>query len=94
MLGQLVPRFSKVVYLSASSGDKVRSKGGDSTEWMLFFRLFPAIEFLDLSGGVAVHIASALVDAAKMVTDVFPALHSVRLDKGEGEDQEGRNKTV
>ena len=91
VLGQLIPRFSKVVYLS-TSGDKVRSKGGDSTEWSPFFHLFPAIEFLDLSGGVAVHIASALVYAAKMVTGVFPVHHSIGLDKGKGEDQEGHNK--
>lgn len=89
----LVPRFSNVVYLSAS-GDKVRSKGRDSTKWLSFFRLFPAVEFLDLSGGVAVYIASTLVDAAKMVTDVFPVLHSIGLDKGEGEVEEGCKKTV
>jgi hypothetical protein len=93
VLGRLVPVFSNVVYLSAS-GDKVRSKEVDSTQWLPFFRLFPAIEFLDLSGGVAVYIASALVDAAKTVTDVFPALHSIGLDKGEGEDEEGCTKTV
>jgi hypothetical protein len=93
VLGQLVPVFSHVVYLSAS-GDKGRSEEVDGTQWLPFFRLFSAVEFLDLSGGVAVYIASALVDAAKMVTDVFPALHSIGLDKGEGEDEEGCKKTV
>jgi hypothetical protein len=93
VLGQLVPRFPNVVYLSAS-GEKVRSKGVDSTKWLPLFRLFPAVKFLDLSGGVAAHIASALVDAAETVTDVFPALHSIGLDKGEGKDEEGCKKTV
>ena len=53
----------------------------DSTKWLPFFRLFPAIKVLDLSGGMASHIASALVDAAKLVTDVFLVLHSIGLDE-------------
>ena len=76
VLGRLVAIFSNVDRLTAG-GNKVRSREMDSTKWLPFFRLFPAIKVLDLSGGVASHIASALVDAAKLVTDVFPVLHSI-----------------
>jgi hypothetical protein len=34
----------------------------DSTEWLMFLRLFPAVEKLHLSGDVVPYIASALED--------------------------------
>ncbi len=52
-----------------------------SAEWFPFFRLFPAVEVLHLSGAVGADIASSLEDIAEEVaTDVFPALHTIWLD--------------
>ncbi|KAH9035491.1 hypothetical protein EDB85DRAFT_2143657 [Lactarius pseudohatsudake] len=59
----------------------------DSAEWLPLLRLFPAVEALHLSGGVAACIASALEDTAKeMTTEVFPALHLLWLDEDNMED--------
>jgi hypothetical protein len=66
----------------------------DITEWLPFFRLFPAVEALHLSGGVAAYIASALEDNAdpeKMVTDVFPAPYLIWLDEGDDYDSESED---
>ncbi|KAH8996950.1 hypothetical protein EDB86DRAFT_3243223 [Lactarius hatsudake] len=73
----------------------------DTTDWLPFFRLFPAVETLHLSGGVATYIASALEDTAnpeEIITDVLPALRLIWLDEatdGVGEDEdEDRNEPV
>jgi hypothetical protein len=90
VLGQLALTFSKVDCLAAD-GDHVFSRKMDISEWLPFFRLFPAVGALHLSGGVAAYIASALEDTAdpeEMVTDVFPALRVMWLDEGDDDDSE------
>ncbi|KAH9161341.1 hypothetical protein EDB89DRAFT_739871 [Lactarius sanguifluus] len=89
LLGQLVTVSSNVDHLSAH-GDHVESSRRfdmDSTKWLPLLRLFPTVEALHLSGGVAASIASALEDTAEeMTTEVFPALHLLRLDEDNMED--------
>lgn len=94
VLGQLAATFSEVNHLTAH-GDHVYSREMDITEWLSFFRLFPAVEALHLSGGVAAHIASALEDTAdpeEMVTDIFPALRLIWLDEGNDDDSEPEDR--
>ncbi|KAH9037999.1 hypothetical protein EDB83DRAFT_2524576 [Lactarius deliciosus] len=100
LLDQVVSLFSKVDHLDAN-GDHVYSRAMDITDWLPFFRLFPAVETLHLSGGVAAYIASALEDTAdpeEIITDVLPALRLIWLDEateGVGEDEdEDRNEPV
>ena len=87
VLGQLVATFSKVDHLT-THGNLADTGGTNITEWLPFFRLFPAVEALHISGGVAASIASALEDTADpsvMVTDVFPELYLIWLDEGDDE---------
>ncbi|KAH9003648.1 hypothetical protein EDB86DRAFT_3240985 [Lactarius hatsudake] len=95
VLDQLVPMFSYVDHLDAH-GDHVYSRGMDITDWLPFFRLFPAVETLHLSGGIAAYIVSALEDTAdpeETVTDVLPALRLIWLDEAT-EDEDDHNKPV
>jgi hypothetical protein len=89
VLGQLVATFSKVDHLTAH-GHHVYSREIGITDWPPFFCLFPAVEVLHLSGGVAAHIASALEDTAdpEMVIDAFPELNLIWLDEGGGGDDD------
>jgi hypothetical protein len=81
VLGRLVAIFSNIDHLSAD-GDDVESREMESADWLRFFRLFRSVKTLHLSGGVAAYIVSALEETAKeMVTDVFPELHSIRLEE-------------
>ena len=76
-LGQLATMFSNVDRLSVCGG----WSDMESTDWLLFLRLFPAVESLYLSGDVTRYIASALEDATEdMVTELLPALHELSLD--------------
>jgi hypothetical protein len=102
VLGQLVAVFSKVDHLIVS-GFYITSREMDLTEWLPFFRLFPAVEALNLCQGVAAYIASALEDTAdiensEMATDVFPALYLMWLEMNDGDDEdndaEDRDKPV
>jgi len=91
VLGQLVAMSSSVDHLSAHGYQEEEpgeeSIGMNFTEWLPFFRLFPAVKALHLSGGVAAFIASALEDTPEeMVTDVFPALNLIWLDEDDIED--------
>ncbi|KAH9169289.1 hypothetical protein EDB89DRAFT_2231385 [Lactarius sanguifluus] len=81
VLCQLVPTFSNVDHLYAHGGHI--SGHMNIADWLPFFRLFPAAETLHLFGGVATYIFSALEDGAdsEMTTNVFPALHLIRLDE-------------
>ncbi|KAH9019849.1 hypothetical protein EDB84DRAFT_1516200 [Lactarius hengduanensis] len=84
-LGQLAHTFSHVDHLDAHGDDVelVEFSEVDMVDWVPFFHLFPAVETLHLSGGVAAYIVSALDDPAnseEMVTDVFPELHLIWLD--------------
>ena len=68
-------------------------EGNGHSKWLPFFRLFPAVVALHLSGGVAAYIASALEDTADPeemvgVPDVFPALHLIWLDERNDDDSE------
>ncbi|KAH9016494.1 hypothetical protein EDB85DRAFT_2279941 [Lactarius pseudohatsudake] len=92
ILGQLVPMFSNVNHLDAH-GDHVHSREMYIADWLPFFRLFPAMKTLHLSGGVAAYIASALEDSAhpeETVTDVLPALRLIWLDEAADDaDEDG-----
>ena len=81
MLGcrQLIAMFSNVGHLSThGSGSEWGDMTGlDSIEWLPFFRLFPAVEKLHISGDAAPYIASAL----KNIPEVMPAPHLLWLDK-------------
>ena len=88
ILGQLAAVFPNVVHLFAR-GDHVDSAEIGLAEWLPFFRLFPSVEALHLSEGVAACIASALeetADSEQVVTDVFSALHLIWLDEDGYED--------
>ncbi|KAH9008440.1 hypothetical protein EDB83DRAFT_2681333 [Lactarius deliciosus] len=90
VLGQLVPMFSNVNHLDAH-GDHVHPQEMDDTDWLPFFRLFPAVKTLHLFGGVAASIASALEDTAdpeEMVTNVLPALRLIWLDETAHDEDE------
>ena len=95
VLSQLVATFSKVDHLTAD-GDHVFSREMDITQGLPFFRLFPAVVALHLSGGVGAYIASALEDTADPeetvgVPDVSPALHLIWLDERNDGDSEPEN---
>ena len=84
LIGQLSAVFSKVDDLFAHGDSPVESGEMGLAEWLPLFRLFPAVKTLRLSGGLAVHVASALEDTTEeMVTDVFPALSLIRIAKCE-----------
>ena len=92
VLSQLVATFSKVDHLTAD-GDHVFSREMDITQRLPFFRLFPAVVALHLSGGVAAYIASALEDTADPeemvgVPDVCLALHLMWLDERNDDNSE------
>jgi hypothetical protein len=82
--------FSNVDHPSAH-GYQEGSTEMDFTEWLPFFRPFPAVKVLHLSGGLAAYVASALEDTPEeMVTDVFPAPHLIWLDENDFEDGDER----
>ncbi|KAH8986357.1 hypothetical protein EDB92DRAFT_2116480 [Lactarius akahatsu] len=73
VLGRLVPMFSNVNHLDAH-GDHVHSRGMYITDWLPFFRLFPA----------------DTADPEETVTDVLPALRLIWLDEAaDDEDEDG-----
>jgi len=81
-LGQLASIFSNVDDLTAR-GFGVRN-GVESTEWLLFLCLFPAVESLYLWGDVTRYIASALEDTTEdMVTELLPKLRSLWFDEND-----------
>lgn len=67
-------------------GDQLGLDEMDSTEWLSFLRLFPAVEALHLSGGVAAYITSALEHTVDSVTDLLPALYLMWLDEENSDD--------
>jgi hypothetical protein len=91
VLGQLIAMFPNVDHLS-THGSCLEWKDMeelDSTEWLLFLRLFPAVEKLHLSGDVVPYIASALENITEeMLAEVTPALHSLWLEDGRREGDE------
>ena len=84
VLGQVVAIFSNVRNLTIH-GAWLQWKDMDdldSIEWLLFFRLFPAVETLHLYGAVVPFIVSALENITEeMLTRVMPALHLLWLDE-------------
>jgi hypothetical protein len=91
VLGQLVALFSNVGHLS-THGDCLEWMDMDyldSIEWLMFLRLFPAVEKLHFTGDVLPYIASALEDIAEeMLPEVTPTLRLLWLD----EDNRRRDK--
>ena len=84
VLGQLVAIFSNIDRLS-TNGNWLEWSGMDdldSIEWLLFFRLFPAVEKLHLSGDVVPCITSAFENITEeMLTEVMPTLRLLWLDE-------------
>ena len=94
LLSQFVAMFFKVDHLIVD-GYLISSREMDLTEWLPFFRLFPAVETLTFCRGVAAYIASALEDTAdpensEMVADIFPALDVLRLETMDYDDNDNR----
>ena len=86
VLGQLDTMFSDVDHLSAYGDwqEWIGMDDLDSTAWLPFLRLFPAMEELTLCGKVLPCIASALEDITEeMLTEVMPELHLLWLDDGD-----------
>ena len=53
----------------------------DRTEWLAFFRSFPIVKTLHVSGGLAGQFARALEDVpGEAVTEVLPSLHRLLFD--------------
>jgi hypothetical protein len=76
-------------------GELVDSSETDVSDWLPFFRLFPSVESLRLSGAVAATIVSGLENIPEdMVTDVFPALRLIWLVEAEDEDDDSWNEPV
>ena len=87
ILGQLVAMLSSVGHLSIHGAEHEelgwRPESMDNTECLPLLHLFPAVEALLVTGGVAGHIASALQDIAEeRVNEVLPALHLLQLGDG------------
>jgi hypothetical protein len=82
LLGRLAVTLSNVDHLSVETG-LFWSVNGDRTEtskWLYFLRLFPAVEALCVSGGLAVNIASTLENMDwEMAAEVMPALSWLHL---------------
>ena len=75
--------FSCVDHLYAH-GDFVDTTEISASDWLPFFRLFPAVRTLRLYGGVESSFFAALEDTTEdMIPDVFPALHLIWLVKCE-----------
>ena len=51
----------------------------ENAKWLQLFTLFPAVEYLYLSEGIAAHVTRALreVDGEGVPTNVFPALQKL-----------------
>ncbi|KAH8995506.1 hypothetical protein EDB86DRAFT_2829420 [Lactarius hatsudake] len=78
LLSQLVAMLSNVGHLSI----RRNQRGMESVEWLSLLRLFSAVEVLEVSGGLASYITSALEDTAEeMVTVSLPALQLLLLDE-------------
>jgi len=82
-LGELFTTFSNVNHLSAN-GALIFAIDNDlvSSEWLPFFRLFPAVGVLQLSGVVGADIIASSLEGTteEMVAEVLPALHTIWLD--------------
>jgi hypothetical protein len=84
VLGRLVAMFSHVGHLSTNGSclEWRDMEDLDNIEWLLFLRLFPAVEKLHLSGDVVPYITSALEDITEdVLAEVMPALRLLWLDK-------------
>ncbi len=83
--------FSNVDHLSFD-GSPVQFRSDNdmgSAEWLPFFRLFPAVEVLQLSGALGENIASALEGTTEdMVTEVFPTLHEIWIEDDYSDDED------
>ncbi len=86
-LGQLVMMLSDVQSLSIMDYREWTIVGRDhvlkNINWLLFLRLFPAVEVLHVRGGIVKHITSVLENIPEeMVTQVLPALELLWTKKG------------
>src|SRR6266404_583392 len=88
-IGQLDMMFSNVNHLFLNGNSVHSSSIGDTDpEWLSFFRLFPAVKELRLSGGMGEEIVSVLEGTTEeMIPEILPALHVIWLDD-ENEDYE------
>ena len=61
----------------------------DSSSWLSFFRLFPTVTTLHISGTFAAQVARALEDVPEeMATEVLPSLHTLILELETEEEEE------
>jgi hypothetical protein len=88
LLGQLAATsiLSNVDHLSVEMSPYWTEKGDrmETSIWLAFLHLFPAVEALRVRGGIAVNIASTLENIPEeSVTEVLPGLRLLRLDNGD-----------
>ena len=95
VLNQLVPMLSDADYLSIKNMICLNEEERDaleSTDWLPLFRSLSAVEAIEVSGGLAGYITSALDDAPEEMADtLFPVLKSLWFDD---EEQTDRGKPV
>jgi len=91
-LGKLFTTFSNVNHLSVDVSAIVYTIDNDqgTGEWLQFFRLFPAVEVLQLSGVLGDDAVSSLEDNAEyseeMLTDILPVLDTIWLSDVRGKE--------
>ena len=86
LLDQLDDILSDVDHLSVEMGRYWTNRGdrSETSKWLAFLRIFPAVEVLCVSGGIAVNIASTLENIpGESVTEVLPALRLLHLRNGD-----------
>jgi hypothetical protein len=86
LLGQLAVILSNVDHLSVEMGQYLSEKVDktETSEWLAFLHLFPAVEVLHVSGGIAVNMASTLENIPEEgATKVLPALRLLHLRNGD-----------
>jgi hypothetical protein len=82
-LDQLAALLSNVDHLSIMDWTEIDDTL-ETSEWLSFFHLFPAVEAMRVSGELAVKFASMLEDIAKKrVAEVLPALRLLHLSDGD-----------
>jgi hypothetical protein len=85
VLGQLTALLSNVRHLSFDRDRHLLDNRMDNSKLLPLLHLFPAVEELHVSGGLAEHIATVLENIAEeRVTEVMPALRSLQLGDGNG----------
>ena len=84
VLSRFSATLSTVVHLELEfqfMDDESLLESANNVDWLYLFRHFPAMRILDVSWGLAMHVAIALEDiTTELATEVFPSLHLVFLE--------------